>query len=85
MEAAATRALELVSPLGGLVGRVVRLPRPPGDPDFPVNIATLGDPARVLPTVRFATGGSSTIGESDGAGGSLDSEKLRWLCIVEAL
>jgi ribosomal protein S12 methylthiotransferase accessory factor len=79
------RLTEVVSPVGGLVGRVTRLPNNPGDPYFPVFSAHLGDLTRVVPNVKLATGGVSTVDRVDGAGGAIDAEVASRVCIAEAL
>jgi ribosomal protein S12 methylthiotransferase accessory factor len=77
--------LELVSPLGGLIGQVVRLESQPGDAPFPVSVAMLGDVTQVLPEVRRATGGVSTRHQLDGAGGDIDPDRARTISVAEAL
>jgi len=74
----------LVSP-AGLVGRVARLPNAPGEPAFPIFTAELGNTALVHANVQASTGGRSTRGEFDGAGGALDAEHAARVCIAEAL
>lgn len=78
------RLEELVSPLG-LVGRVSRLPNAPGEPQYPIYTAELGNTAMVHSNVRMSTGGRSTRGDFDGAGGALDAEHASRVCIAEAL
>src|SRR5262245_50252124 len=76
---------ELVSPLGGLIGQVTSLPVQPGDPPFPISLATLGDLTQVLPEVRRATGGLSTRHQLDGAGGDVDRDRAVTVSLAEAL
>lgn len=84
MSAALKRLETLVSPLG-LVGRVARLPNAPGEPQYPIFTAELGNTAMVHENVRLSTGGRSTRGEFDGAGGALDADRASRVCIAEAL
>jgi len=77
--------LGLASPLGGLIGQVIPLESQPGDPPFPVSVATLGDVTQVLPEVRRATGGVSTRNQLDGAGGDVDPDRALTVSLAEAL
>lgn len=76
---------DLVSPVGGLIGRVIQLRPEPGDPPFPVAVATLGDLTQVLPEVARATGGATTRNLLDGAGGDVDPERAATVAVAEAL
>lgn len=74
----------LASPYG-LVGRVRRLPTAPGDPDFEIFTAELGNLSQLHANVAESTGGRTTRGEFDGAGGGLDPERALCVSIAEAL
>ncbi|WP_051471145.1 YcaO-like family protein [Patulibacter minatonensis] len=74
----------LASPYG-LVGRVRRLPTAPGDPDFEIYTSELGNLAQLHENVRESTGGRTTRGEFDGAGGGIDGERALCVSIAEAL
>jgi ribosomal protein S12 methylthiotransferase accessory factor len=75
----------LVSPIGGLIRRVQPLPIAPGEPDYAISAAELGDLTQVLPQVAVATGGASTAGQVDGAGGGITRERASTIAIAEAL
>jgi ribosomal protein S12 methylthiotransferase accessory factor len=75
----------LVSPLGGLIGRVVRIPTIAGEPTFINYSGELGDLTKVLPNVRASTNNLSTTGEIDGAGGGLDEESALTKALAETL
>jgi ribosomal protein S12 methylthiotransferase accessory factor len=77
------RIMSVVSPLGGVVGRVVAVPSPPGCPDVQVCAADLGDLRPVLPGFGFSPG--STRGQMDGAGTGDDLALASKLAVVEAL
>ena len=79
------RLRDLVSASGGLVARLLPLPTQPGDAAFPIMAADLGDVTQVLPGVAESTGGMSTRGQMDGAGGSVDSQHAGTLAVAEAL
>ncbi|ALS57088.1 YcaO-like family protein [Rathayibacter toxicus] len=74
----------LAGPLGVIHG-IDRLPNQPGEPGFPIYVAQIGDLTPLAPTMRESTGGSSTRGHIDGAGGALNPEKASRLCLAEAL
>lgn len=74
----------LCSPYG-VVGAVHRLPNRPGDPHFPIHVASLGDLTPVATSISESVGGSSTRADMDGAGGALDPDRARRLCVAEAL
>ncbi|MEO3937721.1 YcaO-like family protein [Dermatophilaceae bacterium Soc4.6] len=74
----------LVGPLG-VVGSIRRLPTFPGDPAFPIHVASLGDLSPVAPNIAEAVGGIPTRAEMDGAGGALDPERARRVGVAEAL
>lgn len=75
---------ELTGPYG-VVGTVHQLPTQPGDPDFPIHVAALGNLTPVADNIREAVGGASTRADMDGAGGAVDPERARRLCVAEAL
>lgn len=68
-----------------VVGGVHRLPNRPGDPHFPIHVASLGDLTPVAASISEAVGGASTRADMDGAGGALDPDRARRLCVAEAL
>jgi ribosomal protein S12 methylthiotransferase accessory factor len=74
----------LVGPYGVING-VNRLPNHPGEPSFPIYVAGLGDLTPLSANVHESTGGASTRGTIDGAGGGLDEEKASRLCLAEAI
>jgi len=74
----------LVGPFG-VVNGIDRLPNQPGEPGFPIYVAQIGDLSPLNDTVRESTGGRSTRGQIDGAGGALDPEKASRLCLAEAI
>jgi ribosomal protein S12 methylthiotransferase accessory factor len=77
------RIMSVVSPLGGVVGRVATIPNPPGCPDYTVCVADLGDLRPVVPGFRLAP--TSTRGMMDGAGTGIDAAAASKLAVVEAL
>jgi ribosomal protein S12 methylthiotransferase accessory factor len=77
------RIMSVVSPLGGVVGRVGMVPTPPGCPDYTVCAADLGDLRPVLPGFSLSPG--STRGQMDGAGTGVDQAGAAKLAVVEAL
>jgi ribosomal protein S12 methylthiotransferase accessory factor len=77
------RILSVVSPLGGVVGRVATIPNPPGCPDYTVCVADLGDLRPVVPGFSFAP--TSTRGLMDGAGTGVDVASASKLAVVEAI
>lgn len=81
----AARLEHLVSPLGGLIGRVNGLTAVGAEPQFPTYSAQLGDVARVLPNQAAMRWKSVNIGEMDGAGGALDAPTARTRALAEAL
>ncbi|MGP3975325.1 YcaO-like family protein [Streptomyces sp. 8N114] len=74
---------DLVSPYG-LVSGAVRLSGSPGDPDFPIFTASLGDPVHVL-TGHEDWNMGAEHGNFDGAGGDLSSEHAALLAVAESL
>lgn len=76
---------KLVQPLGGLINRVDSLPIYPGEPDFPIRLASLGDISEALLLVKQATPGRSISGDMNGAGGSVDPEESRIKAIAEGV
>lgn len=79
------RLRSLVSPVGGLVSATYRLPNPPGDPQFPVCVAPIGDISQALPHTASSVSDVRNASGMDGAGNALDTERASWLCIAEAL
>jgi ribosomal protein S12 methylthiotransferase accessory factor len=77
--------LDAITGAYGVAGSVHRLPVGNGDPNFPIFVAGLGDMSPIAPNVHEAVRGTSTRGDMDGAGGSLNPEKARRLCVAEAL
>jgi ribosomal protein S12 methylthiotransferase accessory factor len=74
---------DLVSPYG-LVSGTVRLPGSPGDPEFPIFSASLGDPGHVL-TGNEGWDLGAEHGNFDGAGGDLSPERAALLAVAESL
>ncbi|MBQ1163044.1 YcaO-like family protein [Streptomyces sp. A73] len=74
---------DLVSPYG-LVSGAARLPGSPGDPDFPIFTASLGDPGHVL-TGHEDWDLGAEHGNFDGAGGDLSPERAALLAVAESL
>ncbi|MGI5352489.1 YcaO-like family protein [Streptomyces sp. CA-250714] len=74
---------DLVSPYG-LVSGAARLPGSPGDPDFPVFTASLGNPGQVL-TGHEDWDLGAEHGNFDGAGGDLSPERAALLAVAESL
>jgi ribosomal protein S12 methylthiotransferase accessory factor len=77
------RIMSVVSPLGGVIGRIGVIPNPPGVPDYTVCAADLGDLRPVLP--GFSASPGSTRGQMDGAGTGVDATIAAKLAVVEAL
>lgn len=75
----------LMSPDGGLVSRVRRLPTAAGDPEYTIMTASLGDPGEVVPTIRRAARANVTRNQLDGAGGAVDADRATMLALAEAL
>lgn len=75
----------LVSPLAGLIGRVVKLTASPGEPCFPTYSAQLGDLSRILPAFRYEKNSQLQSGEMDGAGGDLNDDIAMRRAIAESL
>ncbi|ATO27678.1 hypothetical protein RA13_06220 [Bacillus atrophaeus] len=76
---------KLVQPLGGFINRVSSLPTYPGEPDFPIQVASTGDISQSLPHIAYLNPGRSMSGDMDGAGGSLHEKDSRIKAIAEAL
>lgn len=74
----------LVSPTG-VVGGIHWLPANPGDPTFPINVASLGNMTPLAANIAEAVGGATTRADMDGAGGAIDPERARRLSVAEAL
>jgi ribosomal protein S12 methylthiotransferase accessory factor len=75
---------QLVGPFG-LVSRTNRLSGHPGEADFSIFSASLGNLAEIIPNVRVSGNGRDVRGEMDGAGGALEAERASRLCVAEAL
>lgn len=69
----------------GVIHGVSQLPNHAGEPGFPIYVAQLGDLNSLAENIRESTGGVSTRGTIDGAGGALNSEKASRLCLAEAI
>ncbi|HEY0531942.1 MAG TPA: YcaO-like family protein [Actinoplanes sp.] len=78
---AVPRLLDLVSPLGGLINDVMRLPVEPSSPQLAVFSAALGDVSTVLPDLC----GPDCLGSLDGAGTGLDLERAEIVAVAESL
>lgn len=78
---ASARLAELVSPLGGLVSHVLRLPVEPSEPPLAVFSADLGDVSAVLPALC----GPECLGSLDGTGTGVDPERSALVAVAEAL
>lgn len=76
---------ELVSPLGGLIARTIRLPNPPGEPEMPVFSARLGDIAELRPAIRESALWGPTRAEFDGAGAGPDAQRALHIALAESL
>jgi ribosomal protein S12 methylthiotransferase accessory factor len=72
---------DLVSPLGGLVNDVSRLPVDPSNPQLAVFSAALGDVSAVL----VDQCGPECLGSLDGAGTGLDAERAEIVAVAESL
>lgn len=82
-QAAPTQLATLVQPIGGLLGQLLQLPPQPGEPEFPIYGASLGDVHQVLnPYSRL---GEQAGGALHGAGGALDPDQARIKAMAEAL
>lgn len=77
------RIASLVSPYG-LVSRTTALPVADGDPDFAVRVSGIGDPSKVLKSLRNWSN-NGDIGNIDGAGSALGAERAKLISIAEAL
>ncbi|MDR3081095.1 MAG: YcaO-like family protein [Streptomyces sp.] len=77
------RLTSLVSPYG-LVSRTTSLSVADGDPEFAVRVSGIGDPSKVLDSLRGWTN-SGDIGNIDGAGSALTAERAKLVSIAEAL
>jgi ribosomal protein S12 methylthiotransferase accessory factor len=72
---------DLVSPLGGLINDVSRLPVDPSNPQLAVFSAALGDVSAVL----VDQCGPECLGSLDGAGTGLDVERAEIVAVAESL
>jgi ribosomal protein S12 methylthiotransferase accessory factor len=85
MSAVSTEAVprlhDLVSPLGGLINDVTRLPVEPSSPQLAVFSASLGD----VSTVLVDQCGPDCLGSLDGAGTGLDVQRAEIVAIAESL
>nr|QJC58217.1 SulD [Streptomyces viridochromogenes] len=77
------RIASLVSPYG-LVSRTAALPVADGDPDFTIRVAGIGDPSKVLHSMR-GWSNDGDLGNVDGVGSALTGERARLISIAEAL
>jgi ribosomal protein S12 methylthiotransferase accessory factor len=73
----------LVSPYG-LVSRTTALPVADGDPDFAIRVSNIGNPSKVLRSLRDWTN-NGDLGNMHGVGSALTSERARLISIAEAL
>jgi ribosomal protein S12 methylthiotransferase accessory factor len=80
-ETGPARLQDLVSPLGGLINDVTRLPVEPSSPQLAVYSAALGDVSAVLPDQC----GPDCLGSLDGAGTGLDAERAEIVAVAESL
>jgi ribosomal protein S12 methylthiotransferase accessory factor len=78
---AVPRLQDLVSPLGGLINDVMRLPVEPSSPQLAVFSAALGD----VSTVLADQCGPECLGSLDGAGTGLDPERAEIVAVAESL
>jgi ribosomal protein S12 methylthiotransferase accessory factor len=78
---AGPRLRDLVSPLGGLINDVSRLPVEPSSPQLAVFSASLGDVSAVL----VDQCGPECLGSLDGAGTGLDLERAEIVAVAESL
>jgi ribosomal protein S12 methylthiotransferase accessory factor len=78
---AGPRLQDLVSPLGGLINDVSRLPVEPSSPQLAVFSASLGDVSAVL----VDQCGPECLGSMDGAGTGLDAERAEIVAVAESL
>src|SRR5262249_40302587 len=67
----------LVQPIGGLISRVNRLPNHPGEPRFPVMVASLGDITPLSEQWIDSGHARPRAGSIDGAGSGLEEEEAR--------
>jgi ribosomal protein S12 methylthiotransferase accessory factor len=77
------RIASLVSPYG-LVSRTTALPVADGDPDFAVRVSSVGDPSKVLYSLK-GWRNDGDMGNVDGVGSALAGERARLISIAEAL
>lgn len=82
-EPALRRIANLVSPYG-LVSRTTPLPVADSDPDFAVRVSSIGDPSKVLPSLR-GWSDDGDLGNVHGVGSALTAERARLVSIAEAL
>lgn len=75
------RLQDLVSPLGGLINEVARLPVEPSSPQLAVYSAALGEVSAVLPDLC----GPDCLGSLDGSGTGLDAERAEIVAVAESL
>ncbi|HYE75737.1 MAG TPA: YcaO-like family protein, partial [Blastocatellia bacterium] len=73
----------LVQPIGGLISSVMQIPAQPGEPNFPIYGASLGDVNHVLKP--YSRMGELDNGALNGAGGALDPDQGRLKAIAEGL
>ncbi|MFE0459576.1 YcaO-like family protein [Kitasatospora sp. NPDC058965] len=77
------RITSLVSPYG-LVSRTNSVPVADGDPDFAVHVSSIGDPSKVLASLRNWRN-DGDMGNVNGVGSALSGERARLVSIAEAL
>ena len=75
------RLHDLVSPLGGLINDVTRLPVEPSNPQLAVCSAGLGDVSTLLDDHC----GPDCLGSVDGAGTALDADRAEIVAVAESL
>jgi ribosomal protein S12 methylthiotransferase accessory factor len=80
-ETGPARLQDLVSPLGGLINDVTRLPVEPSSPQLAVYSAALGDVSAVLADQC----GPDCLGSLDGAGTGLDASRAEIVAVAESL
>lgn len=77
------RITSLISPFG-LVARTVAAPAAEGDPAFSVQVSGIGDPAKVLTSLR-GWRDDGDMGNINGVGSALGAERARLVSVAEAL
>jgi ribosomal protein S12 methylthiotransferase accessory factor len=77
------RVASLVSPYG-LVSRTTSVPAADGDPGFAVHVSSVGDPSKVLTSLR-GWRDDGDMGNINGVGSALGGERARLVSVAEAL